>query len=244
MRRIVLLHTLLAMCLTIGWGCDPKKTVDPPDPRKECTNDTACWKKVCTQTNQDDYDACVKKELDNTNGSPTYHVCGTDNKCSTIADTELGNGKVDVTFPDETKEAIAKDQVKWLRLFIFPGKDHDGNAITCDRIKQMAASNPEELMSTTLGRYYPPPSWEKPITTEVIRTGDSINLLYPDVTVPAGSTHVFVLQGFCNPIEGRPDIKTEHKWLGCQEKVSTKAGKDMTTVNLILPVQNGDRCNP
>jgi len=237
-----------AVCLLVGmlmWGCEDTgpNTEQPPDSTAGCSTDRDCYKKKCPQAEPKEYEKCVQDLLSSQDSSPGYTICNS-GTCEDIAASTMGDGLVVVTFPEATTEKLAKDAVQWLRLYIFPPKDVDGKDITCERLKTMADGDPASLMSVDLGRYYPAPGSPTPITTDVVRSGDTLDLPYlgTNPTVPAGDGRVVVVQGFCNPTTGRPDVNTKAKWMGCKEGVTTKAGEKSTNIEVELPIQNGDRC--
>lgn len=232
------------MWLGMTTGCTGGGGTNPPPTNKECESHNACWKKACTETDADAYQSCVKKQLGGDTGeNPEYAVCGTDFKCSTLPTTDLGSGSVNVGFPEETKNKTAKEQLQWLRIFIFPAKDLEGKDITCERLKTMIDAKADALMSPELGRYYPPRTWTKSVTFDVGSVGDNIEVPY-NKTVPQGSDHVFVVMGFCDPPEGRPDDNTKHKWWACSTGIATQSGEENTNVSMTIPVQNSDSCLP
>lgn len=241
LKRIIALSGFLLVCTVLSLGCDPKKPIDPTDPKKECQNHAACWKKACPQTEPNEYEACVEEKLKTQNKAPEYTLCNAKNKCETVAEADLGSGEVEVSFPEDTKEKIAKDQVKWLRMYILPSHDLKGTKLDCAALKALQDKDPKALISKDLGRFYPPPDWTKAVTTEVVRSGDTLPLLFSEHTVPKGSSHILVVQGFCNPDEGRPDMTTQPKWWACAEGTTITASKT-NKLKIILPVKNGDRC--
>jgi len=244
LRSIRWLSVCVLSCV-LAWGCeDPGPgTEKPPEQSGECSNAGDCYKKKCPQADALGYEKCVLKLLSSGSSSPEYAMCSA-GACKEVASSEMGDGLVEVTYPDSTNIKAAKDSVKWLRLYIFPDTDHAGKAITCERLKGMAESDPASLMSLELGRYFPPPDFDQPVTSQVLRSGDSLDLAYVNthLVVPAGDNRVFVVQGFCDPATGSPVASTPAKWWACKEGVTTKVGEKSTNVTIELPVQNEDRC--
>lgn len=215
---------------------------------KECETPRQCWKKVCPQSDQTEYDECVHKRVNTQvqdnhpegkfeNHKPEYLTCNAANKCEDIPTDTLGGGKVLVAIKETEKK------IPWLRLSIFPTVDLDGKAITCERLKKMASEDPASLMSVELRRYWPARDANQPLTTPVARSGTSLPLLFGQlpVTVPAGS-HIVVVQGFCDPKEGgTPGASTPHQWWLCQEDLTFQAG-DQNEINVSLDTTQHKSC--
>lgn len=209
----------------------------------ECTGRQDCWKKRCPQLAKSCVEGYLAPKSDITGDQlpPELVSCTAANKCEDIPTEQLGGGQIDVQMPEVS--AATKSMVKFLLLYIFDKKDMDGKDITCDRIKQIAESDPKQLMSDTWGRYYPPRDYTSATVYPVDRPGDSLPLKFGVQVplVPAGERVVAVF-GFCDTDGQRPSEETKPKWISCKENVAFVAGQTANDIPLDFPLKNGDSC--
>ncbi len=232
-----------AILLSALLSCSQKEN-NNQNPSAECKGEGDCWKKVCPQKEKFEFEECVKNRISTAIPPtkdkphiPEYVTCNA-GKCEDIPTDNLASGEVSV-IPTESGTRI-----KWLRLYIFPDRDWDGNPLNCKRLKEEAEKDPKSLMSQTMARYFPPRDYNSPITTPVQTQGDSYPLLFTDnpPTVPAGKNRIILVQGFCDPPQGRPEADTPHKWWACKECVEIKPG-NKNQINIKLPVKISESCN-
>ncbi len=244
LREFALLFALTALfILSVNFGCSKGGNKTDGGNNGECKGEGDCWRKVCPQKEEFEFEECLKQKLSTAippGGDkphiPEYQVCNA-GKCEQIPAEQLAAGQVNVIPSDPSVK------IQWLRLYIFPPKDWNGNPLNCQKLKQVADKDPAKLMSREMGRYYPPRDYTSPITTPVQGQGSSYPLLFlgDPPKVPAGSDRIIVVQGFCDPPSGRPEADTPHKWWACKEGVTLKPG-DKNSIDIELKVKVGESC--